>query len=204
MKKKKVYFAHPISTYNTILEEYFLEYFASDDSIEILNPNTPEHQKNCAIKGMDYFKDLVQSCDCLYSYSFGDKTIGAGIAKEMDWMKEKGGKVLFFSLFDKFEKMTTKTSAEQFKVLSVEETRIKLKSYKHGTYKKQNNSPVKISSVSTFGSGFVIEWSKEGVGFGQLSLRLGANGYELDSECMGESFCNEVLAAFVKKYLKVK
>jgi hypothetical protein len=151
MEKKKVYFAHPICTYNTILEEYFLEYFAKSDDIEIINPNRQEHQEGCKKEGMEYFKALVQSCDCLYSFSFGDASVGAGIAKEMDWMKEKGGEIIFFPLFADFETMNTETAAEQFNVLSIEETREKLKSYKYGNYKKDKPVKAYIASPYTLG-----------------------------------------------------
>lgn len=64
------------------------------------------------------------------------------------------------------------------------------------------NPKVKINYVSTFGDGFVIGWNKNGIGFGELSFKTTPNGYELDSECMGEEFCKEVFEAFVKKFLK--
>lgn len=77
---------------------------------------------------MDYFKDLVQSCDKLYAIGFSDNSIGAGIAKEMNWMKEKGGPVIFLPFFTKYEQMVVPCE-NQFKVLTVEETREKLKHY---------------------------------------------------------------------------
>ena len=59
---------------------------------------------------------------------------------------------------------------------------------------------MEITSVTTWDGGFIIEWGKDGVGFGQLTF----DGYKIDSEQMGEDFCNEVFAAFVKKYLPEK
>lgn len=123
--KTKIYFAHPINTYGTILEDYFLEHF-SRDHLEIVNPNHPIHQEGYKKFGMDYFKDLVQSCDKLYAIGFSDNSIGAGIAKEMNWMKEKGGPVIFLPFFTKYEEMVVPCE-NQFKVLTVEETREKLK-----------------------------------------------------------------------------
>ena len=123
--KTRIYFAHPINTYGTILEDYFLEYF-SRDHLEIVNPNQPIHQEGYKKFGMDYFKNLVQSCDKLYAIGFPDNTIGAGIAKEMNWMKEKGGVVIFLPFFTKYEEMVVPCE-NQFKVLTVEETRQKLK-----------------------------------------------------------------------------
>ena len=122
--KKRIYFAHPINTYNTILEDYFIEHFKRDD-IEIVNPNHPDHQKGYQNEGMEYFKKLVQSCDKLYAFGFADNTIGAGIAKEMDWMREIGGLVVFLPFFTKWDEMVVPCE-KQFTVLSVEETRKKL------------------------------------------------------------------------------
>jgi len=127
--KIRVYFAHPVNTYDTILEKFFLEYFSKYNEFEIVNPNKPEHQEGYKKEGMEYFKKLVQSCDKLYAFSFGDNSIGAGIAKEMDWMYEKGGTVVFLPFFSKYEEQVVSNCDKQFKVLSVEETRAKLRSY---------------------------------------------------------------------------
>ena len=47
--------------------------------------------------------------------------------------------------------------------------------------------------------GFTLNWSKDGVGFGQLSIRqmLEDNSIEIDSECMGKEFVKEILCALV-------
>ena len=128
--KKRVYFAHPKNTFNTILEKFALEHFSQwDDEIEIVNPNSPEHQEGYEREGMDYFKAVVQSCDELYAIGFGDNSIGAGIAKEMAWMKEIGGTVVLLPFFTEFQELVMSTPEAQFGVLSVEETRAKLKSY---------------------------------------------------------------------------
>lgn len=123
--KTKVYFAHPINTYNTILEKYFLEYLSKYPSYEVINPNSPHHEMGYKKEGMDYFKKLVLTCDKLYAFGFSDNSIGAGISKEMDWMREKGGTVLFVPFFTQLEEMFV-PSKNQFKVLNVEETRRRL------------------------------------------------------------------------------
>lgn len=123
--KTKIYFAHPVNTYGTILEDYFMEYF-SKDHLEIINPNQPIHQEGYEREGMEYFRKLVQSCDKLYAIGFSDNSISAGVAKEMNWMKEKGGLVIFLPFFTKYEEMFV-SCENQFRVLTVEETREKLK-----------------------------------------------------------------------------
>ena len=126
--KKRIYFAHPINTYDTILETFFLDYFSKyKNDIIIVNPNSPEHRKGYGKEGMEYFKKLVLSCDELYAFGFGDNSIGAGIAKEMNWMFEKGGTVILLPFFSEYQELMVKDCAKQFNVLSVEETRNKLK-----------------------------------------------------------------------------
>ena len=130
MSKLRVYFAHPKNTFNTILEKFFLDHFSEfDEEIEIINPNSPEHREGYEREGMEYFKKVVQSCDKLYAFGFGDNSVGAGIAKEMNWMKEKGGRVLFMPFFSEWESLEMACAENQFQVLSVEETRAKLKFY---------------------------------------------------------------------------
>jgi hypothetical protein len=124
--KKRMYFAHPINTYNTIIEKFFLEKYS--ENYEIINPNQEIHQIGVKKEGMDYFKPIVQSCDMLFAFGFGDNSVGAGIAKEMNWMKEKGGIVIFLPFFTKYEEMFGKAE-DNYNVLSVDDTRKKLKSY---------------------------------------------------------------------------
>jgi hypothetical protein len=81
----KIYFAHPISIYNTHKENALLyiikEAFSSDDII--LNPGDINHQLAYAIKGdMSYFTDLVKECDAIVAYPFEDGYFGAGVSEE--------------------------------------------------------------------------------------------------------------------------
>lgn len=91
----------------------------------IITGTSKTHQKD----GMDHFKSVVQSCDQLVAFGFGDNSIGAGIAKEMNWMLEKGGKVIFLPFFNDWEELLMASAENQFTVLSVDDTRAKLKSY---------------------------------------------------------------------------
>lgn len=128
--KERVYYAHPMCTYNTILEKFFIEYIQScEPNTLLVNPNNPEHQEGYEREGMEYFKNLVKSCNALYAHGFGDNSIGAGVAKEMDWMKEMGKTVEFFPLFEHSTYQKKLNSSDEFRVLSIEETRAKLKSY---------------------------------------------------------------------------
>lgn len=141
MKTLKIYFAHPQCTYNTILEEFALECIKTNFyqyRLQIVNPNTPIHQKRCKKEGMEYFKKLVDNCDAIFVLPFGDNTLGAGVAREIQWMIAKGGAVwiLDFAMAIPFTR-TNVTAQIQYKVLSIGDTRKKLQSYKYGTYHKK-------------------------------------------------------------------
>ena len=147
-KKIRVYFAHPMDTYNTILEEYCIEELkrvfskqsermVSDKvavhiEYEIVNPNTEEHQKGAKEGGMEYFKNIVLSCDEIVALPFPDETIGAGVGKELLWAEEAGMKCSVFGLHAYRINLTSKQTVSTFHmpILSVEETRAKLK--RHG------------------------------------------------------------------------
>jgi hypothetical protein len=89
MAKKRLYYMHPVNTYDTELEREQLEQIAElFEDWEIVNPNQPEHQAECArLKAegkryMQYFVDLANSCDGGVFLPFRDGMIGAGIVKE--------------------------------------------------------------------------------------------------------------------------
>lgn len=130
MRKSKIYFAHPVNTYNTILEKWYYNklFLPFLDEIEIINPNTLKHQEAYKINGMDYFKDLVLSCDKVYILPFDDNSIGAGIYKEIEWALEANIPCIITKLNFDFEKVyRLNTLDQQVKILSVDETRYKLK-----------------------------------------------------------------------------
>jgi hypothetical protein len=68
----KLYFAHPVWTYNTADEAMALDELyrqCGEDGLfaghDVLNPNAPEHQEGYRARGWQYFDDLVGSCDAL-------------------------------------------------------------------------------------------------------------------------------------------
>ena len=63
---------------------------------------------------------------------------------------------------------------------------------------------MEIRNIRTYEGGFVIEWKKDGAGFGELTFNNNENGGIIDSEHMGEEFCKEVFEAFIKKCLPEK
>jgi hypothetical protein len=86
---KICYYAHSVALYGTKQEERDLETLWRL-GFEVENPATPFHSDNYAIKGMDYFKNIIEACDVLAFRAHVDLYIGAGVAKEIGWAKDAG------------------------------------------------------------------------------------------------------------------
>jgi hypothetical protein len=102
----KIYFAHPVNTYNTPFEQAMvklLKAFFPEDEIE--NPNQPHHQEGYrkyaelykhepiakGTRGMRYFHEVVlPSCDKCAILPFLDGRLGLGAADEPRWYLERG------------------------------------------------------------------------------------------------------------------
>jgi hypothetical protein len=85
-KIKKIYYAHPVSLYNTPQEERdlaTLKYLWPD--AVIYNPNSHHDQQGYKEWGFNWFLDRVSDCDLLVFRSFPDGKIGAGVWKEVNW-----------------------------------------------------------------------------------------------------------------------
>jgi hypothetical protein len=88
----KAYFAHPINTYNTVIEKVIVGAIKSCFHCEVENPNHPVHQrkyeetKKRIGDGMIYFFDVLCECDILVALPFRDDFFGAGVAWEMKVM----------------------------------------------------------------------------------------------------------------------
>lgn len=80
----KLYYAHPISLYNTeqekrdllLLNKIFPQY-------SIYNPNNNEADVGYKQLGMKYFEDIIESCNLLVFRVFPLGKIPAGIAEEI-------------------------------------------------------------------------------------------------------------------------
>lgn len=114
----KIYYARPISLYNTKQENRDLALF-KELGWEVLNPNKEELQIRYAQEGMDVFLMAVTSCDALAFRAFQDGKISAGVAKEIDKAEELGKPVI---------ELPTITSK---RILSVDDTREYLKMLGH-------------------------------------------------------------------------
>lgn len=85
----KVYYAHPISLYNTPTEARDIETLLSL-GLGVFNPNSKELDERYKVEGMAMFEALVKSCDGLAFRAFPEGQISAGVGKEIQWAQEAG------------------------------------------------------------------------------------------------------------------
>ena len=129
-KRRLLYFAHPVNTYNTPLESKLLDRFAFwFPQSEILNPNAPKHQRRVNdmrkddpnVNVMEYFKSVASDCDGVIILPFGDGKIGAGIYAEAEVISAKGG--IIWMVYPKLMTPCMVPSLDPTLRLTVEETR---------------------------------------------------------------------------------
>ena len=107
----KVYYARPISLYNTKQEERDVAMLDAMGGWELVNPNKQELQERYQKEGMDVFLQAMEDCDGVVFRAFQDGKISAGVKKEIDYAIQMGKFVM---------ELPTITSK---RVLSVEDTR---------------------------------------------------------------------------------
>jgi hypothetical protein len=130
--KKKIYYAHSMSLYNTPQEKRDIE-LLENLGFEVVNPSSKELEKevrNIKLCGeglrktkdeisrtiMDFFfKEVIPECDALAYRSFIDLKIGAGVSGEIKCAEKLGLPII---------ELPTITSA---RALDIEETRTYLK-----------------------------------------------------------------------------
>lgn len=129
----KIYFAHPINTYETPVDEKCIQIIKDNLGEQIINPSDKLIQKTFGEYRiahpdtyMEFFKELVSSCDTIVYLPFKDGMVGAGIWYEVKNVFENGGKIYEIDL------PTDSVSEVDFpyvdgKRLSVEDTRIRIK-----------------------------------------------------------------------------
>lgn len=94
MNKLKCYYAHPMYTYGSTIEQKDLE-LLNALNFEIVNPNCPEVQiglkdyieLNGVAKTMEYFADLVSECDMVAFRALPDGRLLSGVAFEVQHAK---------------------------------------------------------------------------------------------------------------------
>jgi hypothetical protein len=85
----RVYYAHPITLYDTPQERLDLGALSGLD-FDVVNPNSKKHAEGYKAGGMDYFKSIVEGCSALAFRAFPDGSIPAGIFKEIMWAEQEG------------------------------------------------------------------------------------------------------------------
>jgi hypothetical protein len=82
--KAMLYFAHPITAYNTELEQKLLrEIGLIFGGWEVVNPNEPKHEAGYKRRQMAYFlEEVLPSCSGVIVLPFRNGSWGAGIYKE--------------------------------------------------------------------------------------------------------------------------
>ena len=124
---KELYFAHPMDTYSTPLEEVLLEAIQNKfPDYHIENPNQEYHQEGCrrwqeeTSHGMSYFyKELLPKMDILVLLAFEDNMIGAGVYGEANKMVEMNKPIYEISRSGNIEKAVI----DENRKLSIEETK---------------------------------------------------------------------------------
>lgn len=84
-----VYYAHPLSLYNTPQEDRDVATLQTL-GFEVLNPNATVHEAGYKAQGMDYFKAIISRCQVLAFRAFADGSIPAGIVKEIAFARDLG------------------------------------------------------------------------------------------------------------------
>jgi hypothetical protein len=114
----KVYYARPISLYNTKQDERDIQ-FLEALGFEVNNPNKAELVERYKTEGMEVYLQLARESDVVAFRAFQDGKIGAGVYKEVQEAYQAGKLVI---------ELPTITSS---RVLSVEDTREYLKLLGH-------------------------------------------------------------------------
>lgn len=122
MEKIKIYFSHPVITYNTILEKWYInkifKYYIDLGEIEVINPGENKHVLYLQNNNIEYFKNLVQSCNRVYVLPFSDNSIDDKIYNEIVFALEKNIEVFITKINFDFEKVwRLNTLDQQVKIL---------------------------------------------------------------------------------------
>lgn len=91
MKKKRCYYAHAMSIYNTTSEKTDVE-MLEQMGFEVVNPNSEElirgfekyKKTHSPHETMEYFFNIISTCDILAFTAVEDFKITSGVAKEIE------------------------------------------------------------------------------------------------------------------------
>lgn len=81
---KKIYYAHPVTHYGTVQESDDIKTLEAM-GFEVVNPNQAGIEAAYKLHGFGVFLAMIDNCDALAYRPFMDGSIGAGVAKEIDY-----------------------------------------------------------------------------------------------------------------------
>jgi len=117
MKPAKIYYAHPISMYETPLEQEDLDMLKRLHPLAIIyNPATDlKSNKGYKKYGMEYFYKIIDDCVYLYFRSFSNGKIGAGVWGEIKRAKSVHCEVIEIPTLSKDRKLSIEDTREYLK-----------------------------------------------------------------------------------------
>ncbi len=129
--KNRIYFGHPINTYDTELETQLLEKIAIVfPEFDIENPNQRHHQegyrhwKEKTGSGMDYyFKKVLPECRAGIFLPFRDGAWGAGIFGEAEFLASHDCPIYQITA----EGLISQVNLSEIWALTIEETRTRIR-----------------------------------------------------------------------------
>ncbi len=146
---KTVYFAHPISHYNTEFEWEAIEVIIhmltpigedpTEGIIRVMNPNQKwlggiyKARKEAGdVNPFEIFREIVKACDIVVGVTFFDGALGAGVAEECKIALESGKPVFLLYVHDgdwgegQIKLFIPFTGLGNYRVLTREETRARI------------------------------------------------------------------------------
>ena len=128
----KIYFGHPINTYDTELENHLLQRISEVFPLLFIeNPNEEYHQegyqfwKRLSGNGMNYYyKEILPTCNAGIFLPFRDGKWGAGVFAEAEFLHNKGCPIFQIDMKGMVTKIDDLSAVE---VLSIEETRKRIR-----------------------------------------------------------------------------
>ena len=114
MIRPKIYYAHCMALYGTDQEKNDLKTLR-ELGVKVVNPNSPKYRKTVermkrnnrsGSQIMDYFISVVKKCNGVAFRALSDGSLSAGVAKEIDAMRKKGGVIIELPELDKRKALT--------------------------------------------------------------------------------------------------
>lgn len=137
----RVYFAHPVTEYNTSFESKALKLLERTFD-EVVNPNGPGHEERYREFGFAYFELLCTFCDACVFSRFSNGLIGAGVAKEVQTFLERGAPVFEYVYMSEAGGFVLKTveSLPPHEILTIDATRALIKNIREARIAYHSNT----------------------------------------------------------------